>query len=527
MYIRLMRPVIFVLLIILASGCKKEPTTWDTDISAPLLKSTLTLQDLFSDSLLVVDNDNLASIFFEDEIFNIGIDSVLKEAQADTITEVFTIAPVQQFTFNPGQQFYTSEDDFELRALDAELKYIKLKAGVLKVTATNTIASKLNFTITIPKATINGEALELESVIPQATPTELGKLETEIDFSNYELDLSGPDGNSFNVLEIDFALSIPEDGNPTTVFNTDEVVLNTTYENLEVDFAEGYLGSENFDFDEGSSFDELADLQEAIIDLESAQMNLSFTNGFGVDIRTQIFDFAAKNSLSATEAELNHSMIGTNINLTRAAISGGEISETVREFDISTDNSNIVDLIELIPDSIKASGFAELNPLGNIGNYNDFASSESVLKCSAAIDIPLHASISQLSLRDTSAINLGDDYELLGIKLYLLAENSFPADAELQVSIADEQDHILVNLDDYLVNTESPTLFGRTALDPVQTLLVYQLDEAGVNAIQSGAKFITNIQFQTTNYPDRMVFTGDDKIELILSADAGLTLDVE
>lgn len=522
-----MRPILLIFLIFLASSCKKEPTSWDTEISAPLLQSTLTIQDLFSDSLLIVDNDNLASIYFEDEIFKIGIDSILKDTEGDTITEVFTIAPIQEFTFNPGQQFYTSQDDFELRALDAELKYVKLESGVLKVKATNTIASKLNFTMTVPKATINGEPLQIESVIPQATLTHSGELETEIDFSNYALDLSGENGNDFNILAIDFALSIPEDGSPTTVLNTDEVILSTTYDNLEVHFARGYLGSESFNFDEGSGFNELEDLQGAIIDLESAQMSLSFTNGFGVDIRTQIFDFLVKNSHSSIEESLSHNLIGSNINLTRAALEGEKMIETHQNYDVTSDNSNIVELIELIPDSIKASGFAQLNPFGNIGNYNDFASISSVLKCNAAVEIPLNASISNLSLRDTSELDWTEDYHISKFKLYLLAENSFPSDAEINIHIADAQNQVILNLDNFLQHSESPTLLGRTADAPIETLLVYELDDAAMQIFKTGKKLIANIQFQTTNYPDRMVFTGTDKIELILSADAGVTLEVE
>ncbi|HKL02666.1 MAG TPA: hypothetical protein VJ911_03285 [Cryomorphaceae bacterium] len=516
-----------IILIFLASSCKKDPTTWDTEVSTPILKSTLTIQDLFSDSLLIVDDDNLASIYFNEEIFSLGIDSLLEDTAGDTITDIFTIEPLQQFTFTPGQQFFTSQDDFELRALDAELKYIKLESGVLKVRATNTIPSKLNFVMTIPKATLNGEPLQIESVIPQATTTHIGELEMEIDFSNYSLDLSGETGDDFNILGIDFALSIPEDGNPTLVLNTDEVVLSTTYDNLEVNFASGYLGSESFSFSEGSRFNELEDLQGAIIDLESAQMGLGFTNGFGVDIRTQIFDFIAKNSHSEIQSSLNHNLIGSNINLTRASLSGEQIVETTQHYDITSDNSNIVDLIELIPDSIKADGSAQLNPFGNIGNYNDFASISSVLKCDAEVEIPLRASISNLSLRDTSTLEWSGDYHILKIKLYLLAENSFPADAEIDIWVANEQNQIILNLRDYLKLSDSPTLLGRTGDNPEHTLLVYELDKAAVEVFQTGAHLIANVEFQTTNYPTRMVFTGSDKVELILSADAGLTLEVE
>lgn len=522
-----MRFTLLIFLIFLATSCKKDPTSWDTNISTPLLRSTLSIQELFSDSLLAVDDDNLAFIYFEDEIFNIGIDSILKDTEGDTITEIFTIAPITQFTFNPGQQFYTSEDDFELRALDAELQYVKLEGGVLKVSASNTIASKLNFTLTIPKATLNGEPLQIQSVIPQATPIHPGELNTEIDFSNYDLDLSGETGNDYNILAIDFALSIPDDGSPTTVLNTDEVILSTTYENLEVNFARGYLGSEAFDFNEGNGFNELEDLQDAIIDLEAAQMNLSFTNGFGVDIQTQIFDFLAINSHTNTETSLNHNLIGSNINLTRASLSGDEIIETHQNFDVTSDNSNFVELIELIPDSIKASGFAQINPFGNIGNYNDFASMSSVLKCNASVEIPLNASISNLSLRDTSEIDWTNDYSVSKIKLYLLAENRFPADAEINIYIANEQNEILLNLGEYLQDSDSPTLLGRTSDAPIQTLLVYKLDNAAMQVFRPGIKLIANVQFQTTNYPERMVFTGSDKIDLILSADAGVILEVE
>ncbi len=180
-----MQKLIFLVLIgVLVISCKKEPTSWDTSISAPILKSNLGIGDLIADSLLEIGDDQTVAIRINENIFNFGIDSLI-DIEPDTVSKVFSIAPIPQFTINPGQTFFNSDETFEFAGIEAQLSNAILKSGSLYLKAENTIESNLEFILNIPRAIKDGHSLSISASVPPATISGNGVLEMEVDMTDY------------------------------------------------------------------------------------------------------------------------------------------------------------------------------------------------------------------------------------------------------------------------------------------------------------------------------------------------------
>ncbi|NEN23185.1 hypothetical protein G3O08_06690 [Cryomorpha ignava] len=510
--------LIFVLLSFLLA-CQKDPTSWDTSLSAPLIRTNLGIGDLIPDSILQIGSDQSVAIRIEENIFDIGIDSLIA-IEPDTVSKIFSIAPLLQFTFNPGQTFYNSDESFEFNGVEAQLSQAILKGGKLILNAENSIDGDLNFILKIPKAFKNGESLLISETIPAASGNENGLLNREIDISGYELDLTGQNGNEFNVLAVQFTLSNPANGEPITAVNSDIVKLSVSYTDLDVQFAKGYFGTEALNLNESSIFNAFDGYNDAMIDVDEVNAELSFTNGFGIDIQASIFQIKAWNNFTENSVNLSNSLIGSNINLSRAGLNGYDPLPSAKNYVLNNFNSNITELLELLPDSIFINANASLNPLGNISNYNDFVSDKSRLRCDLSLLIPMKLSLTNLSIRDTTKLEWpgNENFSIESGNLYLAASNSFPANFLLEINAIDGSNNVVLKLNPYLENPEG-LISGRNGDEPSNSLLKFSLDDYAVNQLKNSKSIAIKANFETTNYPETVIFNENDSLKILISSD--------
>lgn len=523
-YIRKMKKAILIaVLLSLLFACKKEPTSWDTILSVPLVRTNLGIGDLIPDSLLEIGTDQSVAIRVNENIFSLGIDSLI-DIEPDTVSKMFSIAPLVQFTFNPGQTFYSTVETFEFNGVEAQLSEMTLKGGKLILNAENSIDGNLNFVLKIPKAFRNGESLIISETIPAGSASGNGFLHKEIDITDYNLDLTGLSGNEFNTLTVQFILSNPANGEPITAYNTDFVSLELTYSNMEVEYAKGYLGSENLNLSESSLFSGLNDFNDVIIDLDDVQAELIFSNGFGLDIQAEIFELKSWNTLTGESLNLQNYFIGSSINLSRAGYNGEEILPFYKTYTLNNSNSNITEMLELIPDSIKINAQASLNPFGNISNYNDFISHQSKLSCDLNLLIPMKFGLTNLSIRDTTKLEWpgNGNVSLESGNLYLLARNSFPANISLELNALDKSNNVVLQLNNYLKDPEG-LISGREVNESAYSLLKFSLDEFAVNQLKNAERIAIKGKFETTGYPETVIFHESDSLKIIISSDLNST----
>ncbi len=71
--------VLFAACIVLWTACKRDPNQerWDTNILAPLVNSTLTLENLIGDSLVKTNADSTVSLVYRNNLYNLTLDTLL------------------------------------------------------------------------------------------------------------------------------------------------------------------------------------------------------------------------------------------------------------------------------------------------------------------------------------------------------------------------------------------------------------------------------------------------------------------
>ncbi|MBK6628510.1 MAG: hypothetical protein IPG35_13095 [Flavobacteriales bacterium] len=63
-----------------SSSCRKDagPPQWDVDLLAPLVNTSLTLNDVIADSLLVTGADGGLTLLYRTELFGVRLDTLLQ-----------------------------------------------------------------------------------------------------------------------------------------------------------------------------------------------------------------------------------------------------------------------------------------------------------------------------------------------------------------------------------------------------------------------------------------------------------------
>jgi hypothetical protein len=519
MYISPVRYLLVLVILFLSLACEREPTSWRIEAAGPLLNTKLGLGNLIADSLLSTGPDNAVAIVYEDTILEYDVDTIA-EFDADTLDNVFSIFPISQITINPGQTFFTSSDQFDFTGGEVLLSNALIRQGTYLGSATSTIGADLILSVLIPRATLNGDPLEINITIPAAVENSPGSISFEEDLVGYFCDLSGENANGFNVLEVISSIKLADYEEPTTITNLDEINLKSFYENLLLSEAYGYLGNDNTEINDRVSFLDLGSFSESIVNLSEVKANLKITNGFGVDIATNIFELTAFNSFTQESVSLNHQFIGSNINLNRATLSGDELNTYPRIYEVNGSNSNIIEFFELLADSLIIAGNAELNPLGNISNFNDFIVEESSLVFEARIEIPLTVSISNLAVSDTIEVSWSqDDFDPETALLYLFAENSFPADGLISLKAFNAQNELTLDFSDLLDGESDELIRGREGDEGVKSVITYRLSAGEVDELIRADKILLEMDFETVSYPGLVEIRANDSLRFVLATE--------
>ncbi len=514
---------------VLFSSCQKDtPTSWQTNNSLPLTKGRITLSDFVEDSLIFSDNNQL-QLRYTSRIFELDLDSVF-QIPADTAEKIFSV-PVLGINIPGGSTLLNQADNFEFTDLDIQLSNAGFKGGQLKLIASNTLESPLIFNYRVPGASRSGTILEIEVEVPAGEIGNPGMTEFGLDLEGYDLDLTGADQSEYNILETNFLLRLAPSEDGAFVTNNDEVSLKAIYSDLEIRYAEGYFGRETAQIEsEGISTGLLSQLSGATLILEEAHAEITITNGFGADFSAMINQFEATNSFTGVGTSLTGPLLGTSLNVTRALRSGNNITPQFTAVSLDEDNSNLTQFLTTLPDSLIFGGSVELNPLGNISNFNDFMTESSQLTVDLDLMVPLRFALQGLRLRDTLTFNLSTNQILpLDGILYCTAYNSFPVNASIKLLIL-TPDNIEIDLNPYLVrgsewlgDPDTIEILGNETMN----MLVFELPESILDILFNSGRIIAEIDFSTVDYPEIITLREDQGIDVFISSQANWNIEIK
>lgn len=494
--------LVLIVSFLLLISCRKdfERPNWDVDLLAPLVKTTLNLEDILSDSVLVTNPDTTLKIVYEESIFDIGVDSLFKIPDT-TITDNYTVPANSSVA--PGNSFYSESEEYSLNINNGVgLNYAFIESGFIEIEIFSEIQGDIIVTYVMPSAIKNGDTLKLTETIQAASPSQPSHFVRQIDISGYELDLTGISKSEINTL-VTRAEGVVDPNEPSSISLSfgEKVIFNNRLVDVVPYFVRGYFGNQILSYKDTTSIEVLNKISGGL-DLEEVDVDIEFRNGIGVDAQVVLNQFTTVNTTTANFASLSHSVIGTPININRATLTNSvpEVNYTNYNIDVNTNNSNIDNLIELIPNQLIYNIDLNINPFGNISGGNDFVYKNHVLETNIKVEFPLSLIATNLTLQDTLDFSLPEESEtgrIIDGTLFLYADNGFPFDADIQLSLFDEFDNFIQTINVQSQILAAPVDGNLRVISKKESVLAIPVNSITADNLYLTNKMLFSISFTT------------------------------
>jgi hypothetical protein len=491
------------LLLLSISACNnEESTSWETELLGPLAETRLSIEDIIADSLIISNPGDPLVIKYESTISLIPSDSIL--SIPDTTIENSYSLPID-FNLPSGFEVFDINQVIRFNYGELQLTHAILESGSLESEITSSLDDPILYGYSIPSALFSAVPFNLINQSLAAGSTANPRVEQRsFSLAGYSLDLRGPDLNSSNEIQLilDAQLNPTGDGS-AVVANVPAIKFKNTFKDFRPYFAKGYLGRQTFDnSNESSDLGFMRNL-EGNLNLDDAVLDLELENSIGADFSFLVEQLKGVRTSSNTQVALNHPMIGNIQHMGRAlnvAQDGNPYTPVVRNFQFNAGNSNLVQMLELLPDQLQYSVKAELNPLGNISSGNDFIYSSSNARAKVAVTMPLKFAANALVFQDTistAGLENATDSPVQNADLKFFVENGFPFDLMTEFWLLDQNKALL---DTILINQNIPAApvdADLRVISPSKHILQAKITPARLNALEKTKYIVVRVRLNT------------------------------
>jgi hypothetical protein len=491
---------IFFILLISLAGCRKEiKPSWDDNLFLPLVRTSLSINNLLPDSLLQVNPDHTVTLVYQNTIYNVNLDTLV--SVPDTITSKY-YPGFPGAVISPGQVLIDNIEDESFDFNGAQVTRLDVRNGYILIDFTNTLHEEVVITYRILSATKDGQYFEIYETVPPATNQPYHYLR-QLDISGYTLDLSGQTHMSSNKIVTQTKVMLAATANPVALTAQDEFNLLATFGNVQISYAKGYFAGQTYTFGPSeTSINLFNHLTSGTLDLESIKMTLGIKNGFGVDARVTFKSLSSVNTHTGTEIALNSPIIGQTINIGRATETFNPVTPVIpTQYNFDLSGSNILDMIESFPDRLRYTVDIVTNPLGNASAGNDFVYYGNNIETYLNMEIPLSFIASDLCLADTVDFKPGsgkNNENIRGGELVILADNGFPFTASLDIYTIDEQGVLLDKLVEDQLIKDAPVDVNGFAELPLRSEIHIPVDKIRIDNLFNATRIAIIARFNTT-----------------------------
>jgi len=438
--------LLFIALVVFSACRKPTATNWDVDALFPVVKSSLNIKNFIGDTIFTADNTGLLHLKVSREITAIKLDSLLKLPDT-TIVNTFTIPAVFPTTLTPGQSltfFPASELDFNI-SNGVALKKMDIRSGILSVKFTNDLVEPLDLLYIIPSAVKNGQPLTIfETVPPNNVP-----LYKTYNLEGYTLNMRGINGNKYNTIVQAYTVTVNPNANPVAVSFGQGAKTTLTYSDIIPNYVEGYFGQQTVAIPlDTAKLDIFNNFQVSNFMLNGASLSFKILNEFGAEFSSSLFNVKSINSVNSNSVALTSGLL-SNININAASKAGTTVYPSVKTVSLTGTNSNIAPFLSNLPNKLTYQGNINVNPLGNISGYNDFAFYNTGIKVLADIDIPLRFNANYFKFVSNSTVDFSNVKQLENVNFgnfVVSALNGYPFRAQLQGYLLNDQNQIIDSL---------------------------------------------------------------------------------
>ncbi len=401
----------------------------------------------------------------------------------------------------PAQSIVDQTNDVTFGFNDRKFTYIDARSGFLHIIISNSVPEPLYLQYTLVGAYNKlGQPLTEFTTVGQATANGPAVVDTLLDITGYSINLTGKNGSSFNTYTQRVVTRLDSTGQTQHITLADS--LNVKYEliNIKPNYIKGYMGRDTITTVDSSAFNFLSVFKSGTIDLQSVNMNFSVTNNIGVDGQIKINSLTATSPVNGVKT-LTSSILGRPLNIRKA--SDFPLTPAVTTYSLNNSNSNIKDLLGILPNQLNYNIQVKTNVNGNTNQYRDFAYLQSGLGVSLNAEIPLSLIANSLVLRDTIQFNLANTQtNVNGISdgvLNVIAENKYPIAAVLTMIIYDGNWLPVDTLAFTKTISAGETDATCRVTQPVKTVLQEYVNDARMTRLKQGQHAIITSDFSTVS----------------------------
>jgi len=508
-------------------SCSVDGTNWDVDATAPVVETKLDLTNLIGDENLSIGTDSSVNIAIDAPLYTFNIDTLSNLSLAKSVYAYVWTYPTVTLPGGAGIPGLTSSLD--ITGTDIRLSRFDIKHGKLRCTFKSNLSQPLIFRYYIPGVTKNGIMLELIDTLPGKTsPTDTVVAITDFTIDDYQINLTGNQGDDFNSLTA-YVDVMTIAGNPGVTISNGQTLFKTETEIIDLtpQYAKGYLGQYNFDqANTTTNLEGLQMIRSGLVDVENINLSLTFHNTIGSDISFHPIEIKATNTRNGQMVILTNSVIGTTININRAIENLSvlnPVTETNYTFNINSGNSNIEQILELLPDQLSLLADVELNPYGNVSGYTDFFYYDYPAYIQMQLNMPLKLSATNLLLVDTidnpftglEILNPISDGEFI-----VRVENKFPLQSDLQLYLLDGSGAVMDSLFASTLVAAAPLDINNRVIQATTTDLSIPVTSNRIQLLKSASKIKLKAVFNTQpSVAGRLQFYSDYYMIIRMIAD--------
>ncbi len=427
---------------------------------------------------------------------SLSIKAEIKDMKIHSAEAVFpaqTIINHKNVVFLEGMVDTTRDDTIKLVEAD-------IREGLLRIQVISTIDQESYFTYRIPGATRFGVPFEKNMTVPPAPPGSSIEQIFTYDFDNYHFDLTGKTGqDTVNAFYNELIGEIDSIGRHVFLSLEDSVKVVVEMLEIKPSYAGGYLGQQDFMIGpDSTSFDVFHYFNIDSLGLKGTRIDLVVENGIGMEGRLQINTITAINSKSGGIQQLDLSSVPNPFAVESAT--DHPLQPTTTTFGLDDNNSNISELISLLPDKFYYDFGVLTNPEGPTGNLDNFARSEKGLNTFLKAVIPLNIKASNLTLSDTIGFNKGNIEKPEDIRdgeLKFIIDNGFPLDVSLVFHFMDEDGSVFDTLSTTSYVAAASVDSELRVIESRKSTLSYFIPEKRMASLLAAKQIIVKAYFNT------------------------------
>lgn len=415
--------------------------------------------------------------------FNLKVQSgrvILPQQTISTLDNVDTVL------LNPGS--------------NVEIEKLKINTGNLGYTLVSNSSISGSYTITLPTALKSNGSPVTETVQINGN-TNFTSL---VPINNTEIDLSTISSQRFNMIPVNYTISVSSNGGLINFNMNDNIHVNINMLNPDLDYAKGYFGqisqpTNDTDFLD-TGLDEIFNHITGLFHISSPLIKFNYSNSFGIPVEVTLNATGRRNPLT--------------VNLVLAPFTilyptSLSVRDVTSSFVINKTNSSLPDLISLLPSEIGFAGSGRMNPTGRpTGGGTNYVFGNSRFLGSVELEVPLELWIKNLQFSDTLDNFLkpennensfrAEDMDLL--KVNIVAENGFPLAASVKMMLYDPiKKSVLKTIDAASLLLPAPVDANGKSTGKTKSSTTIELKKDFFDAINSANKIIYMFTLITTD----------------------------